>query len=62
MKWQPITTAPHNKRIIVQKTSDDAGPDEIAMAWLDRIDGKFWYAPQGGQLTWVPTSWQPIPK
>lgn len=59
-KWRPIESAPTNQRILVQKDRDDT-PDEIAMAWLDRIDGQFWYSPQGGVMPWKPTHWMPVP-
>lgn len=60
--WQPIETAPNNLRILVEKSIDANGPDEIAMAWLDRGDGKFWYSPQGGMLNWAPQRWRHLPE
>jgi hypothetical protein len=60
MDWQPIESAPTNERIIVSESSEPPR-DEIAIAWLDIIDGKFFYAPQGGLLSWAPTHWMPLP-
>jgi hypothetical protein len=51
VKEQPI---PHNERVLVQ---NDA---EIAMAWLDVIDGKLYHAPQGGLVPFEPTYWLPL--
>jgi len=59
-KWQPIETAPHNKRILIQ--SNTASCNEMAMAWWDRSDDKLYYAPQGGLVQWKPTHWMPIPE
>lgn len=57
--WKPIGTCPHNQRVLIQ---NNASPDdEIAMAWLDRMDDVFYYAPQGGIVYWKPTHWMPIP-
>lgn len=60
VKWQLIEDAPHNQRLIVSQ--DGKAPnDECAMAWLDRIDDQWYYAPQGGVLYWKPTHWMPLP-
>ena len=52
--WQPIDTVPTNTRVFVY----DAKTDETAISWKDLIDGRFYYAPQGGILTFVPTHWR----
>jgi hypothetical protein len=60
MKWRAIKSVPHNQRVIV---AQDGKPpnDEIAIAWKDRLDDAWYYAPQGGRLWWLPTHWMPIP-
>lgn len=56
MSWQSIETAPMNRRIIV------FGNDEMAMGWHDVIDGRWYYAPQGGLIKWTITHWMPLPE
>ena len=55
--WRPISECPENLRIYVYGWHRDHEPpyDEEAMAWKDQIDGKFYYAPQGGVIDWTPT-------
>lgn len=58
--WQKFDTAPTNRRILI--VQDGPPPnDELAIAWLDRIDGLLYYAPQMGLVPWVPTHWDDIP-
>ena len=59
--WQPIETAPHNQRIVLQQNGSPPN-DEIAIAWWDRSDDQFYYAPQGGVVPWTPTHWRPLPE
>ena len=55
-----IDTAPTNQRVLIEgRNHVDA--DEMAMAWLDRIDNRWYYAPQGGLVQWNPTHWRKIP-
>lgn len=58
--WQPIETAPHNERVLIQANNEST--DEIAMGWWDIGDNRWYYAPQGGLVQWTPTHWQPIPE
>ena len=55
--WRPISECPENRRVYVYGWHRDHEPsyDEEAMAWKDQIDGKFYYAPQGGVIDWTPT-------
>lgn len=53
--WNPVESAPTNTRLLV------AGDDEMAMGWLDRIDNRWYYAPQGGWITWEITQWMHPP-
>lgn len=55
-----IASAPKNQRVLIEGINH-LGADEMAMAWLDRIDSRWYYAPQGGLVQWSPTHWQPIP-
>lgn len=58
--WRAIDSAPKNERVLIEGCNHlDA--DEMAMAWLDRIDNRWYYAPQGGMVEWTPTYWRPIP-
>lgn len=52
--WMPIETAPHNERVLVYSE----GLDEVTIGWQDRIDGKWYFAPQGGVIPWVLTGWR----
>lgn len=60
-KGFPANTVPKNTRVLVYGTNHQ-GAEECAMAWLDRIDKQWYYAPQGGLLPWNPTYWNPIPE
>lgn len=60
-KGFPASTAPKNQRVLIYGTNH-LGADECAMAWLDRIDSKWYYAPQGGLVQWTPDYWNPIPE
>lgn len=51
---------PRNTRLIVEGVHA-AGHDECAMAWLDRADERWYYAPQGGRIEWTVKRWQHIP-
>ncbi len=55
-----IASAPQNERVLIEGINH-FGADEMAMAWLDRIDNRWYYAPQGGLVEWSPTHWQPLP-
>ena len=55
-----IACAPKNQRVLIEGINH-LGVDEMAMAWLDSIDSRWYYAPQGGLVEWAPTHWQPIP-
>lgn len=64
-QWQPIDTAPQNHRVIVKADNIDLpghAKDEIAMAWWDVIDQHWYYAPQGGRMTWKPEKWCHLPE
>lgn len=56
----PIASAPKNERVLIEGINHH-GADEMVMAWLDRIDSRWYYAPQGGLVEWSPTHWQPLP-
>lgn len=59
--WSTIDGAPQNQRVLIQGYNH-VGADEMAMAWLDRIDNRWYYAPQGGLVQWTPTHWREIPE
>ena len=58
--WFQIETVPENKRVYVYGWHVNHSPpyDEEAMAWKDRMDGRWYYAPQGGLIDWTPTHWR----
>ena len=58
IKWTfgPIATAPSNYRVLIYNHR------EMAMAWKDRIDGKWYYSPQGGLVQFEPEVWCNIPE
>lgn len=47
VQWNKIETVPYNQRVIIAQNGE-LPSDEMALAWLDRMDGQFYYAPQGG--------------
>ena len=60
-QFQDAEDAPHNLRVLIYGTNH-LGADECAMAWRDRIDNKWYYAPQGSLVQWKPDTWTDIPK
>lgn len=54
-EFHPIATAPENRRVLIY--SDE----EMAMGWKDRIDGRWYHAPQGGLVQFTPNLWCEIP-
>lgn len=59
-EWQPIASAPHNRRVLVQ--INKGAVSEIAMGWWDIIDGQWYYSPQGRVIDWKPTHWMSLPE
>lgn len=59
--WRSIDCAPTNQRVLIEGRNH-LGADEMAMAWLDRIDQRWYYAPQGGLVQWSPIFWQSLPQ
>ena len=60
-EFRPIAEAPKNKRLLIFGKMP-AGHDEMAMAWWDMIDERWYYAPQGGFVQFEPTIWCEVPK
>lgn len=59
--WNDVgDETPRNLRLIVEGTHA-AGHDETAMAWFDRADERWYYAPQGGVIPWTVKRWQYLP-
>ena len=58
---RPIASAPENKRVLIFGKMPE-GHDEMAMAWKDRLDGNWYYAPQGGVVRFTPTMWCDVPE
>lgn len=61
---QPVETAPLNERVLVRGIHSEthSGHSECAMAWRDRINNKWYYAPNGGLIVWTVTDWMPLPE
>jgi hypothetical protein len=52
---------PENHRLLVYGHMP-AGHDEMAMAWKDRMDGRWYYAPQGGLVPFTVEQWTYVPE
>lgn len=59
--FHSIDDAPNNYRVLVYGKAPE-GHDEMAMAWRDRIDGRWYHAPNGGYVEFTPTLWCEIPE
>lgn len=57
--WRTIDSAPTNERVLIQ--ANNRATDECAVGWFDLISQRWFYAPQGGHVTWHPTHWMPLP-
>ena len=57
----PEETAPKNRRLIIFGHMP-AGHDEMAMAWKDRMDEQWYFAPQGGLVPFVVEQWCEVPE
>ena len=60
-EFRPIAEAKKNRRLLIFGKMP-AGHDEMAMAWWDAIDERWYYAPQGGLVQFEPTSWCAVPE
>ena len=63
-----IDSAPENHRVVIYGNMPDTGKypnngqEEMAIGWKDRIDKKWYFAPQGGLVPFIPTKWTYVPK
>lgn len=56
-----IDTAPYHQRVVIFGVMPD-GTEETAMAWKDRANDRWFYAPQGGLVMFTVQHWSPIPR
>jgi hypothetical protein len=62
MEAGPEITAPENRRLLVYGDHGNPEHDEMAMGWKDRLDGKWYYSPQGGLIDWRILWWMEVPE
>jgi hypothetical protein len=57
MEWQPIETAPTDKRILAWSKNGK----QMVVFWVNEVN--FWYVPGLTQLPYLyaPTHWMPLP-
>ena len=56
----PEAEAPENHRVIVFGTMPSGLP-EMGMGWKDLIDGRWYFAPQGGLVPFKVEEWCYVP-
>lgn len=57
----PEETAPNNQRLIIFGRMP-AGYEEMAMGWKDIMDGRWYFAPQGGLVPFKVEQWCEVPE
>jgi hypothetical protein len=59
--FEPENTAPENRRVLIFGYMP-AGHDEMAMGWKDRMNGLWYFAPQGELVPFKVEQWCVVPE